>query len=213
MGRRVLPKISSSLDQSRHFRVLQEFPEGWDVSGLFSRTAPLQLEIGTGKGLFLRSAAAGQPADNFLGVEISSRYARYAASHLARLGLDNAIVLQGDGLRLLRQHLTDRSVAAVHVYFPDPWWKKRHHKRRVMTPQCLLDIQRVLQPSGTLHFWTDAHEYFVATLALVDQVTSLRGPLEVAEPVPQHEMDYRTHFERRTRLTGRPVFRARFVRP
>ena len=56
---------------------------------------------------------------------------------------------------------------AVHVYFPDPWWKKRHHKRRVMTEQSVKDIERILTPSGTLHFWTDVEEYFHGTLELL----------------------------------------------
>jgi tRNA (guanine-N7-)-methyltransferase len=101
----------------------------------------------------------------------------------------------------------------VHVYFPDPWWKARHHKRRVLNEAFLTDVVRTLEPDGKFHFWTDVREYYDATLALVASRTPLVGPLDVPEAVPQHDLDYRTHFERRTRLHEEPVYRAEFTKP
>ena len=101
-------------------------------------------------------------------------------------------------------------LAAVHVYFPDPWWKKRHHKRRVMNERFLPQIARTLQTGGALHFWTDVRERYDATLELIATEHALVGPLEVAEKPAEHDLDYRTHFERRMRLDGKSIFRAEF---
>jgi len=101
----------------------------------------------------------------------------------------------------------------VHVYFPDPWWKKRHKKRRVMRKSFLRDVERTLRPGGSLHFWTDVEEYFQTTLELLPACTALLGPLPVPEIPAEHDMAYRTHFERRTRLNEQSVHRAEFRKP
>lgn len=213
MARRAPRKPSTSLDLSRHFHLLDAVPTPWRQLALFAREAPLEVEVGSGKGLFLASAAAQTPERNFLGIEIGRKYAEAAAARLARARVDNAVMLCGDGLRLFREWLPNESLAAAHVYFPDPWWKKRHKKRRVMNEGLIRDIQRTLVVGGTLHFWTDVEEYFQATLELIPQVANLSGPIAVEERPAEHDLDYRTHFERRMRLHGEPVCRAQFVKP
>jgi tRNA (guanine-N7-)-methyltransferase len=118
-------------------------------------------------------------------------------------------MIDGDALRLLAE-APDACVAAIHVYFPDPWWKKRHRKRRVMNEAFLKTVQRLLQPDGLLHFWTDVEEYFHSTLELITAVTALTGPIDVPEFPADHDLDYRTHFERRMRQAGLPVYRSLF---
>ena len=154
-----------------------------------------------------------RPQTDFLGVEVSEKYARFAAAALAKRGLSNAIVVIGDAPRLFGELLPDDCLAAVHVYFPDPWWKRRHKRRRVMQESLAGDLQRTLRPGATLHFWTDVHEYFRTVLELLAAHTNLQGPLEVPEASAEHDMDYRTHFERRTRLSDKPVYRAEFRKP
>ncbi|RIK84458.1 MAG: tRNA (guanosine(46)-N7)-methyltransferase TrmB [Planctomycetota bacterium] len=212
MGRRALPKIDPTLDLSRHFRTLDDLPRPWNGAALFGRTAPLEIEVGSGKGLFLQNASLERPAHDFLGVEVAYKYARYTAARLAKRGASNAIAVHGDGLRLFRELLPGDLLAAVHVYFPDPWWKARHHKRRVMTSAFLDDVVRTLQPGGRLHFWTDVKAYFDSTLELIARQTPLDGPLDVPERLPEHDLDFRTHFERRMRLHGEPVYRSLFVK-
>jgi tRNA (guanine-N7-)-methyltransferase len=177
---------------------------------LFGRDAPLEIEVGSGKGLFLQSAATAMPDRNFLGIEIAQKYARFVAARLAKHSLTNALVLHGDAQRLFAELLPNDSIAAVHVYFPDPWWKKRHHKRRIMNPRFVRDVARVLMPAGKLHFWTDVEEYFSTSLALVGEHTPLGGPISVAQRAAEHPLDYRTHFERRMRLSELPIYRAEF---
>jgi tRNA (guanine-N7-)-methyltransferase len=211
MGRRALRKINPNLDLSRQFRTLEEIPAPFEPQLLFDRGAPLEIEVGSGKGMFLERASGALPERNFLGIELARKYARFAAARLARQGRTNAVMIHGDALRFFREWLPDASVDAVHVYFPDPWWKKRHRKRRVMNESFLRDIQRTLKPGGELHFWTDVEEYFLETLAMLVAETSLEGPLPV--PEPSDESDYRTHFERRMRLHGEPVYRSWFRQP
>jgi tRNA (guanine-N7-)-methyltransferase len=210
MGRRALRKIDPAIDLTGHFRTFDELPRPFCAEALFGRVAPLEVEIGSGKGLFLRSAAAARPEVDFLGVEVAVKYAQFAAAGLAKAGLRNAMLVHGDALRLFRELLPDAAVAAVHVYFPDPWWKKRHKKRRVMRESLLSDLQRTLLPGGSLHFWSDVEEYFQTALALLAAHTTLLGPLPVPEEPAQHDMAYRTHFERRVRKANEPVFRAEF---
>lgn len=213
MGRRALRKIDPRLDLSRHFRDAAQLPPQFDQTALFARVQPVEVEVGSGKGLFLATACQTTPQHNFLGIEIARRYALYSAARLARQHSPNGVVVCGDALVLFQQWFPAESLQAVHVYFPDPWWKKRHKKRRVMNEGFLRDVQRVLRPGGALHFWTDVEEYYQTTLALVAATTALAGPLPVPERPPEHDLDYRTHFERRTRKSNLPVFRAEFRKP
>ncbi len=210
MGRRALRKIDPAIDLSRHFREADDLPPSFAHAHLFAVEQPLEVEVGAGKGLFLTAASQAAPQRNFLGIEIGRKYARYAASRLVRIKSDNALVISGNALPLFERWFPAASLAAVHVYFPDPWWKARHKKRRVLNEPFLKGAERTLAPSGRLHFWTDVEEYFQATLALIAATTTLAGPLPVAERPPEHDLDYRTHFERRTRKSEQPVYRAEF---
>jgi tRNA (guanine-N7-)-methyltransferase len=213
VGRRALPRIDPTLDLSRHHRTVEALlAEPWDPAGLFGRQAPLEVEVGSGKGLFLQTAALAQPEHNFVGIEVATKYARFIAYRLAKRQLQNALAVHGDALALFREKIPDGSLEGVHVYFPDPWWKARHHKRRVMTEAFLADVVRTLRPGGKLHFWTDVKEYFDGTLELIAQTTPLVGPIAVPEKTAEHDLDYRTHFERRMRLHGEPVYRSEFAK-
>jgi len=213
MGRRALPKPDNTLDLSAHFTSVKSLPEPLDLAALFGNTAEVEVEVGCGKGLFMQTASGQYPQRNFLGVEIAKKYARHAATKLCKQGRGNAIMAHGDANILFNQLLQDASVSAVHVYFPDPWWKARHHKRRIMNAGFLEQVLRVLKPGGALHFWTDVQEYFDVSLELVAAETPFEGPQLLPERPAEGDMDYHTHFERRTRLSDQPVYRAVFHKP
>ena len=219
MGRRAVRNIHLGLDLTGKLLEFDDLPNPWDhAASLFDAPRPLEVEVGSGKGLFLRRETARRPEHNFLGIEVAYKYARFAAANLLRDGRDNAAMVAGDALRIFRELIPDGELEAVHVYFPDPWWKSRHRKRRVLNEAFLSDVGRTLRPGGALHFWTDVQEYFESTLELIDQMRAsdaglpLEGPHEVEEPPSEHDLDFHTHFERRTRQNGEPVYRSMYVK-
>ena len=129
MGRRALPKLNPKLDYSDYYDEIGRLPDDWKLSTLFDPTIPLEVELGSGKGLFITTASGVCPERNFLGIEIRKKYANYCAAKISEAGRDNAFMLQGDGLLFFHKFLPDKSVDDVHVYFPDPWWKSKHRKR------------------------------------------------------------------------------------
>jgi tRNA (guanine-N7-)-methyltransferase len=207
-----LPKLDPNIDLRAYLVSLEELPHPWDASALFGRTAELEVEVGSGKGMFLASAAGATVERDYLGTEISGKYARFAAARLARRALGNVKIIHGDARRLFADWLPACCAAAVHIYFPDPWWKKRHHKRRIMTADFLADVQRVLRRGGALHFWTDVRDYYDRSLRLIAAAGQLRGPALVPQRPAADDLDYQTHFERRMRLHNHPVYRAEFSR-
>ncbi len=177
-------------------------------AAFFGSEHPLELEVGSGKGLFLASAATRNPAHNYLGIELSRKYARLAAERIVRLGVGNVRIWPGDARTLLARLVPAASVRAVHVYFPDPWWKKRHKKRRVFTAALLASVGRLLEPGGELHIATDVEEYFDVIRALVTAEPRL---VELTVPPckePEHDLDYLTNFERKFRIEGRTIHRS-----
>lgn len=214
MGRRALPKVNPAIVTSKHLFDLEDLSPPIELEKFFSDPSrPLELEIGSGRGLFINTAAAEHPERNFIGVELAKRYAHFSASRLSRSEIKNAIMIAGDGLKFANEFFPNDSVSAVHVYFPDPWWKGRHRKRRVMREPLLKDIEKILKPGGELHFWTDVKDYFDSTLKIIAEVTNFIGPHAVETKVPEHDLDYRTHFERRMRMHDKPVYRSLYHKP
>ncbi len=194
------------LDVSQALLDFPTAPLSWPA--LFGDDRPVELEIGPGKGLFLINAARRRPSHHFLGVEISRKYARKAAERVAKSGLSNVRVIPGDARRLLRDLVPPASLAAVHVYFPDPWWKKRHKKRRVFTDEFVREVARVLVPGGDFWIATDVEDYFREMGSILDAHPEF-APLPPPEPnTPEHDLDYLTNFERKYRIEGRPIYRA-----
>jgi len=179
---------------------------------LFGNDYPVEIEVGFGKGLFLITAAIACPQANFLGIEIVRKYQLYTATRLALRKLPNVRVACADARLLLRDRVAAGSIQAVHVYFPDPWWKKRHHKRRVFTPEFAITAARILKQSGRLHIVTDVEEYFAIMTGIVGPLPEYR-PLSPPEPnAPRHDLDYLSNFERKFRKQGKPIFRAAYER-
>ena len=171
---------------------------------------PVELEVGPGKGRFLLEAARARPGVFFLGVEAAFPYATYTADRLKRAGLENALVVLDDATLFLEEAVPDRALQALHVYFPDPWPKRRHRKRRFFRPAVLPLLHRVLAPDGRLFVSTDATAYFGEILALLGTSPCFeRAPeLEAEGALPPEEAFGPTNFETKYRREGRPIHKA-----
>jgi len=188
------------------FEDLGEGPLDWPV--FFQNSNPVEVEVGTGRGLFIVNAATTQPTTNFLGLEIEYTEARHGAKRLQKRELPNARILGGDARQALPRFITTGSVAAVHVYFPDPWWKRRHRSRRIFNAWFVTEAARILKAGGLLHAWTDVEEYFGVMQQEVAENSDFT-PLPPPEERPaEHDMDYHTSFERKKRKLGLPIYRA-----
>ena len=187
-------------------------PAPLDWRTVFRNDHPVELEVGFGKGLFLLTAAQARPDVNFAGVEIERKYQLFTATRLARRGLHNVRVACADVRWFLPRCVATDSLDSVHVYFPDPWWKKRHHKRRVFTAEFVRECTRVLKPGGQFHAATDVEDYARVMSDLLRQEAGLR---ELPPPIarqPEHDLDYLTNFERKFRKQGKPIYRSSWER-
>lgn len=164
-----------------------------------------ELEIGSGKGTFLLQEAPRHPNTLFLGIEYAGEFYRYAADRMRRHAMANVRVLYGDAGEFIRHRLGDASVDVIHLYFSDPWPKKRHHKRRVIQEESLREFRRVLRPAGEVRIVTDHDELWawceqhVADAAALFDRVQFEGPAsaDAGEVVG-------TNFERKYKREGRP---------
>jgi tRNA (guanine-N7-)-methyltransferase len=183
-----------------------------DWQAVFGNDHPVEVEVGSGKGLFLVRAAQANPGTNYVGVEIVRKYQLYAATRLAKRTLTNARAVCADARPFLRDRVGSECVQAVHLYFPDPWWKTRHHKRRVFTPPFAEQCARVLRAGGRLLVATDVADYAAMVRQTVAALPELLEAPAPREHEPEHDMDYLTNFERKFRREGRPIYRMAFVK-
>jgi tRNA (guanine-N7-)-methyltransferase len=142
-----------------------------DFVQVFGRAGPLHIEIGTGKATFLLNQAKAQPGINFLGVERAKKFYRYAVDRIGRSGLTNVRIVRTDAAAFLADFVPDGCVDCFHIYFPDPWPKRRHHKRRFLNEVNLQQLLRCLKAdsaeagakagcAGQLRIATDDGDYF-----------------------------------------------------
>src|SRR6266849_4326688 len=174
----------------------------------FGNTNPVEVEIGPGKGAFLLALARNHPERNFFGVEFTKRRAFRLASLIERDGPTNALVIHADITCLVQTMIWPASVAAYHLYFPDPWWKPRHHRRRLFRDDFAVALTRTLTSGGTIFLASYVQAYFaeiVRQFATIPELTQF--PWE-RDQVTRKGKPILTDFERKYREEGRPIFYA-----
>lgn len=174
---------------------------------LFGNAAPVELEIGSGDGTFLRAAAERDPDVNLLGIENSYPRLRRAEARVTQLGSPRVRVLMADATCVIKTIVPPASVQAYHIYFPDPWPKHRHAKRRVVTPSLVRALARTLVPDGRVFLATDVHGYGWLMRGCI-----LADAAFAELPVTDTHGGLLTGFARKYRARGRRVFLATFRR-
>jgi tRNA (guanine-N7-)-methyltransferase len=175
-----------------------------DLHALFGNGNPIVLEIGSGTGRFLLTSAAARPDQNFLGVEKSLHFHRVVAERLTRRNLTNIRLINHDAFVVMRKMLPDRSIAELHIYFPDPWPRPREQKRRIIRAEVLEEMRRVLTDDGVGVFVTDHQKYFEKAAPLIGEF------FRAERRIPSPDDPPRTNYEVKYREEGRPVYEVRF---
>lgn len=178
----------------------------------FATPGPVELEIGCGKGGFILERAQRLAERRFLGIEWASKYYRFAADRMARWGMTNVRIMRTDARNFVEHHLPADSLAALHVYHPDPWPKKRHHKRRLFQPSLVAAAVRALQPGARLAVQTDHAVYFDwIQERLVSRVDLVQVDFEHPDFTPPGQTP-QTNFEVKYVRQGRTIYRIAYVK-
>jgi tRNA (guanine-N7-)-methyltransferase len=174
------------------------------IESAFGRQAPLILEIGFGMGETTEKIALARPNDLFLGVEVFNAGVGSMLNRIEQSGLTNVRIIQHDAVEVLRDMITPASLSGVHIYFPDPWPKKRHHKRRLIQPGLVSLLASRLAPGAYLHLATDWEHYAHQMLEVLSAEPTLTNTADGFAPRP----DYRpqTKFETRGLRLGHGVW-------
>jgi tRNA (guanine-N7-)-methyltransferase len=186
-----------------------------DVNAAFGRSAPLLLEIGFGMGDATAQVAAARPGHDLLGVEVHTPGVGALLKRIGELGLANVRIVQHDAVEVLQQMIAPASLAAVHVWFPDPWHKARHHKRRLIQPPFVELLTSRLAPGGVLHCATDWQHYAEQMLAVLSAAPGLANSTDsrvAGGYVPRPAWRPLTKFEARGQRLGHGVWDLVFTR-
>jgi tRNA (guanine-N7-)-methyltransferase len=183
-----------------------EAPGPWDWAAIFGRRAPVELELGFGKGRFLLLSAHARPGTDFVGVELSRKWFLDGKGRILKEPPPNLRILRAEAMAFLVDKVPAASLAALHVYHPDPWPKRRHHKRRLLGPAFLVQVQRVLAAEGELRVTTDHADYARVIARLLADVPELVPLAWSEDELPG------THFELKYRREGRAIYRYRYRR-
>ena len=206
-----LPLADARSDELVRFAVSPE-PGRLDLARVFDNGRDVELEVGVGKGRFLLLAASAKPATNFLGIEYVHACVEKTVDRLGKRNLSNVRVVHAEALSFIAERIPDASIAAVHVYFPDPWPKKRHHKRRFIRPAVLDELARIMATGAPLRVVTDHAEY---AEVIRDLVPGHGAFADTSDQVGVWDLpgmgDYTlagvTNFEIKYRRQGRPIFK------
>jgi len=196
----------SAVESSRFVLDLATLPKPFDWAAAFGRAdARREIEVGIGSGYFLSRHAAEHPEVDILGMDKEGSEVWRTADKLARIGANNARVLRCDALYFLADHVADSDVDAYHIFYSDPWPKKRHHKRRLWRPAIVPILERTMKPGADLFMKTDVTEYFEVIRKVLGEATQLELLEERRIDLDPLPGDHETNFQRKAREQGHPL--------
>jgi tRNA (guanine-N7-)-methyltransferase len=191
---------------------VETLPKPLNWAEVFGNDHPVEMEIGMGKGTFLTEQAMQRPEVNFFGIEWARWFWRYASDRLRRNGCTNARTVRAEANFFLTEFVPDESISVLHIYFPDPWPKARHHKRRLIQPKFMPIVRRILKPGGKLHVVTDHAGYFEENIRPSVEGSGMKV-VDYSRPNTAGEEEFvGTNFERKYRREGRPFYAISAVR-
>lgn len=181
-------------------------PRPLDWRELFGNANAVEIEIGMGKGTFITEQAKARPEVNFLGIEWARWFWRYASDRLRRNGCLNARTVRAEASFFLTEFVPAESISVLHIYFPDPWPKARHHKRRLIQEKFMPVVCRILVPGGRLQVVTDHQGYFEENIEPAVRGSGLTI-VDYNRPGSAGEGEFvGTNFERKYQREGRPFY-------
>jgi len=181
-------------------------PRRLDLAQLFGNTNPVYLEIGFGNGEFLAGIAASNPDRNYLGIEVHRPGVGHLLLQIGESGVTNLRILHHDAVGVLEQCLDDASLEGVYLFFPDPWHKRRHHKRRILQPGFVDLLARVIRPGGLFHAATDWEEYGKQMMSVLTASPHFENSAGKGIYSPRPEYRVPTRFEARGQRLGHGVW-------
>ena len=183
-----------------------------DFDAVFKRRAPRVLEIGFGMGDSLAYMAKEEPQNDYLGIEVHRPGIGGLLLKLEKDAIDNVRVVCGDAVEVLKNHIPDESFDGVNLFFPDPWPKKRHHKRRIVQAEFVDLVRCKLKPGGIFHIATDWEDYARHILRVMEAAPGYRNAAGVGAFSPRSLERPLTKFERRGQHLGHEVWELVFIR-
>jgi tRNA (guanine-N7-)-methyltransferase len=183
-----------------------------DWVAVFGRSGPLELEIGCGAGGFALEYCLRNPGSRYVAFEWRKKFAREVSHRGQKRGLANLRVIEGDARTEVPKLFAPGSLAAIHLQFPDPWWKRAHFKRAILRPDFTKFLLTLLAPGGRFDFRTDVEDRALAGLSVLEEA-GFHNPLGRGVFHPYDPEEVPSTRERRYLVTGQPVYRARLVKP
>jgi tRNA (guanine-N7-)-methyltransferase len=178
----------------------------YDFADVFGRTAPLIVEIGFGNGDSLASMAAANPDIDYIGLEVHRAGVGHLMMLLDQQGLTNVRIYCYDAIEIIEQKIPDGALTGVHLFFPDPWHKKKHHKRRIVRPSFTALLVKKLKVGGYFHAATDWQDYAEAMLAVLSENAGLHNTSPTGDYCQRPDYRPLTKFEQRGLRLGHGVW-------
>ncbi len=180
---------------------------------VFGRKNAVHIEVGSGKGTFIVAQAAAFPDINFLGIEWANKYCKHTVDRVGRKGLKNVRMLRTDAAVFIAKHIRSASVECFHIYFPDPWPKRSHHKRRFISIENVTQIIRCLKRNGRINIATDHEGYFHWMQNVFANFTNELTAVDFMKPAGAKENEYvGTNFERKYMKEKRNTYMLAFTK-
>ena len=189
----------------------RQFDDGLNLNGIFGNGNPIEVEIGSGRGRFIIKSAQDNPQVNYIGIERAYKFFHFMKERVEQAGVQNVRLLRAEADYFIWGYIPPGSVQAFHIYFPDPWPKTKHHRRRLINPDFFDLLRSRLVTGGCIHLATDFVQYFEIMVKTGRGCAGLEELYcRTIDPAGADPESAATHYERRFFIHGLPIYRAAY---